>query len=133
MNLRERKNDLRLAISNVLKENKIDDLRLEIELTTAIIELLDDSVVERKGTEQALADGIAGEQSLKSLVENLFSIYPNWERKDWSNLLFFLKERPDEESLNRFASWWKSEDWRGKTGQPPNAGQIMEVTLSSVA
>ena len=75
----------------------------------------------------AITRGALAHQSLQEQVEKLFSINPNWRRQDWKGLLQFLKERPKDQTVEKFSSWWKAKDWRGKNGQPPNAAQIMEL------
>jgi hypothetical protein len=81
----------------------------------------------RKGSEEAMFDGLVNESDIKTQIEKLFRISPVWTRKDWKSLVQFVKEKPPNESLERWARWWYQNDWRGKEQQPPTAAQIQEL------
>ena len=53
-----------------------------------------------------------------------FHINIDWDRKDGKNFLKWLKDRPHEQSIESFSSWWYANDWRGKQGQAPSIDQI---------
>jgi hypothetical protein len=79
-------------------------------------------------TLQALENSFTRQSTYENLIYKLFKIHVNRRRKDWKELLLFLKETgKGEDMLTRFATWWYANDWRGKRGQSPNASQIMEL------
>jgi DNA-binding PadR family transcriptional regulator len=81
----------------------------------------------KKGIAEAMQHGATNTEKIRTCVEKRFHIFPNWQAKNWNNLLLFIKERPKGETLDRFADWWYAEDWRGKQGAPPTCGNIYEL------
>lgn len=78
-------------------------------------------------TLNALAKGLQQDATFKEVIEAEFNIMPNWSRKDWRDCIYFLKRYATPELVKDFATWWRAEDWRGKKGQAPTAGQITEL------
>lgn len=78
-------------------------------------------------TAASLISGERSREELRVVVETEFDINPNWSNKNWSNCLTFLRARPAEMTISKFASWWWNENWQGKGGSPPRADQIMEL------
>lgn len=75
----------------------------------------------------ALTKGAAYEEAMRGEIHACLRLNPNWQSKTWRALLLFLKERPEGQTITLFAQWWKKNDWRGRQGQPPTPGQIMEL------
>ena len=74
---------------------------------------------------QALADGISQQDNVADTVYRLFKITPNLNRKDWRELILFLRECGDPcGKLEAFGKWWYREFWIGQKGQAPTADQI---------
>jgi hypothetical protein len=76
---------------------------------------------------KSMVHGAQNTLDIRATVERRFHINPNWQSKNWNNLLLFIKERPKGQTLDRFADWWYAEDWRGKQGAPPTCGNIYEL------
>jgi hypothetical protein len=73
----------------------------------------------------AMSRGMQQDESVAEAVHRLFRITPNLHRKDWRELIQYLKEAGDPVGkLEAFGKWWYKEDWRGKQGQSPTADQI---------
>ena len=74
---------------------------------------------------QAQANGYRNDETVHEAIYRLFKITPNYHRKDWRELIQYLKEAGDPVGkLEAFGKWWYKEDWRGKQGQSPTADQI---------
>ena len=78
-------------------------------------------------TAGATARGLAAQISLEQQISSAFRLNPNWKRRDWGACVQFLKNVPPDQTIQAFANWWYANDWRGKKGQPPAAGHIMEL------
>jgi len=73
----------------------------------------------------AISRGMQQDESIGEAIYRLWRITPNLRRKDWKELILFLKEAGEPvDKLEAFARWWREEDWRGKKGQPPTADNI---------
>lgn len=123
---------LRLTIRDVLKEYGIDDLAMEMEIATAVINVLSGNKPNKKwtsdkvraGAAKALEEGTEREDTIKGDFYKHFHINIDWDKKQSKDLLAFLMERPKGETIDRFAAWWDTEDWRGKDGAPPSLFQV---------
>ena len=74
---------------------------------------------------EAMSRGMQQNEGVAEAICRLFKITPNLHRKDWKELIQFLKEAGDPVGkLEAFERWWYKEDWRGKQGQSPTADQI---------
>lgn len=74
---------------------------------------------------KAMNRGMQQNEEIAEAICRLFKITPNLHRKDWRELIQFLKEAGEPvEKLEAFGKWWYKEDWRGKQGQSPTADQI---------
>jgi len=76
---------------------------------------------------KAISKGTNTHEQLQNTFFELFHINVNWDRKDGKLFLQWLKERPPDQTVEKFAEWWKTQDWRGKSGQPPTIYQIQEL------
>jgi hypothetical protein len=76
---------------------------------------------------KAMQRGFENHMTLQARVESAFSITPNWHTKTNRAIMLWLKQRPEEETVEIFAEWWYSKDWRGKEKQPPNLSQMREL------
>jgi hypothetical protein len=73
----------------------------------------------------AYQKGMQQQNTIEETVYLLWKITPNFHRKDWKELIQYLKEAGDPVGkLEAFGKWWQKEDWRGKQGQAPTADQI---------
>src|SRR3990170_1657964 len=76
---------------------------------------------------KTISRGTNTHEQLQNTFFELFHINVNWDRKDGKLFLQWLKERPPDQTVEKFAEWWKTQDWRGKSGQPPTIHQIQEL------
>lgn len=82
---------------------------------------------QKQRTLEALARGINRNAETKEAVYRLFRINPNWNTKNGRLFLQWIAGLPEGHSLDGFARWWYSNDWRGLKGQPPTLAQIQEL------
>lgn len=75
---------------------------------------------------KALSRGDARDFEIKEALLEHLHISPNWEFRPGKMFLEWLKERPEDETIEDFAQWWYAKDWRGKRGQNPTYSQVME-------
>ena len=74
---------------------------------------------------KAMERGREQNEGIEEAIYRIFKITPNLHRKDWRELIQYLKEAGEPtEKLEAFGKWWYKEDWRGKQGQSPTADQI---------
>ena len=82
----------------------------------------------QKRTVAALERGIKGHQSLMGEVTQHLRINLRERNKTHKELIEFLKSRLAEgQTVEQFAGWWYSNDWRGKQEQPPRVTDIIEL------
>jgi hypothetical protein len=81
----------------------------------------------RRPAGQVISSGAKLDYDIKEDFYQFFRINIVWESKSGRELLKWLKERPPDQTLGMFSSWWKTQDWRGKQGQPPSVNQVMEL------
>ena len=129
---------VRLAISEVLAKHSIDDVVLEMDLTVAVTDALEerDSRTGEKLTPdilnqrtiEAMGRGVQKDLELKDEWFRYFRTEPNWKTKTASAFaLWYKSERNPDQTLERFATWWWRNDWRGKDNQPPTIPQVREL------
>ena len=78
-------------------------------------------------TREALSRGEAAQISLEDRFYQCFHINVSWNSKSGKLFCQWLKERPPDQTVEKFAEWWKTQDWRGRSGQPPTIYQIQEL------
>jgi hypothetical protein len=76
---------------------------------------------------KAMQRGFENNLNLETRVTRAFMITPNWHTKTNRAIMLWLKQRPEKETVEIFAEWWYSKDWRGKEKQPPNLAQMREL------
>jgi hypothetical protein len=81
----------------------------------------------KKSLAEAMQRGFENHKTLQARVESAFRITPDWNTKTNRAIMLWLKQRPKEETVEIFAEWWYSKDWRGKEKQPPNLSQMREL------
>lgn len=120
----------------LLSEPKVfstaDDLESELPKPTAVVQNQDPpkprpEEARRASSAAALMRGVQRHEGVKGDLYRLFHINVNTENKSKKEFVEFIMGRPAEETLEKFAQYWYSEDWRGKNGQPPTPAQIMEL------
>lgn len=87
-----------------------------------------DAAAYKKRIANAMASGFSEHEDIRQRFERELRRTPDWKHKDWDKLLgyLYIKEKSGEK-LEKFASWWWSNDWRGQRGQPPEARQVREL------
>lgn len=75
----------------------------------------------------AMAAGELEHHQLETRIFNCFHVNYDWRLKSNKPILLWLKQRPKQETIEQFAKWWYSRDWRGRNNQPPTAKQIKEM------
>lgn len=75
----------------------------------------------------AIYTGVQEQLSLEDRFYDCFHLNINWQRKDGRLFMSWLKDRPKGQTIEKFAEWWKTHDWRGKQGQPPSLDQIQTL------
>lgn len=80
---------------------------------------------QRRGTETALWAGMTRSAFIKSRCEERFKLNYNWDTKTGQEYLEWLLERPAEETIDNFADWYWSNDWRRTVKGAPSLGEIM--------
>src|SRR3989337_692645 len=76
---------------------------------------------------KTISRGTNTHEQLQNTFFELFHINVNWDRKDGKLFLQWLKERPPDQTVEKFAEWWKTQDWRGKSGQAPLVHPTQEL------
>jgi hypothetical protein len=116
----------------------LDDLlRPHIKEETTLVQLIMDicslsertyagKVAERRGTLESMVEGLNRIETIKSKCYNLFHLNYPWKTKLGQETLEFLCQRPENETVDQFAAWWETQDWRGQRRQPPTLMQIVE-------
>lgn len=74
----------------------------------------------------AIERGSSRANEISEAVSREFSINPAWNTRRWRSVLEFLISRPEGETVEAFATWWRRDNWKGKKGQPPVAEEIVE-------
>jgi hypothetical protein len=62
----------------------------------------------RRPTDQVISDGIKLVYDIKQEYEDAFHVFVKWEGRDGRSFLKWLKERPPDQTLGMFSSWWKT-------------------------
>jgi hypothetical protein len=76
----------------------------------------------------AVQQSQGGYSGLEETVHRLFRISPNWRYKNAQAFkAWYDNERKQDQTLDAFARWWYTKDWRGTKGQPPTLEQIREL------
>jgi hypothetical protein len=127
---------IRPRLAKVLLEHGIDNLQLEIDLAAAVRPLcvVDPGVVEFDYDEERAKNGNKDIQRLLKVRDSIQStlrknIY-DWERGEWAGFDRWLAKRPENETIERFITWWNSDDFRRKQGTVYlNARKIKENWL----
>lgn len=81
----------------------------------------------RASLAKAMQRGATDTEKIREAVEKRFHISPNWQAKNWNDVLLFIRSRPAGQTLDRFADWWFENDWRGKEGAPPTCTNVREL------
>ena len=90
------------------------------------------TVEERKqSTAQAIARGAGKDADIEAEWLRLFRTEPNWNTKNNREIKLWLKDRPPEQTLERFARWWFESDFRGKQGSAPMTTWVRELWLKA--
>ena len=120
------------------RDNLEDLLRQHIDDCNVIIQLIADIQVlseqyyagetktKRRGTLESMVAGLNRVETVKSRCMARFGVNYLWYRKEESQILEWLCARPKEETIDKFADWWETKDWRGKQRQPPTLTQIYQ-------
>jgi hypothetical protein len=126
--------EAREKIGKILKEYGIDNLELEIRIASELcgggrerVQRTPESV--KAGIQDAMNRGANRARLLQESVEKAFRRNYLWGNR-WARDTFmpWLQEQVrDGTEVERFARWWRENDWRGKQGQAPTLGQIYEV------
>lgn len=78
-------------------------------------------------TLRAMTRGQEEQITLEARVKRSLHIEPNWSYKSNAEFMHWLKERPEGETIEKFAEWWYKNDWRGKKFQPPTLALVREL------
>jgi hypothetical protein len=139
MNASITKQQVRQAINEILIRYGVDNLELEISLTEQAWALAQPngdkpehqrltSDQARQDTLNALGRGSRAVEDITGAVYQHFRINIHWETRTGRQFLEWLVCRQAEgQTVETFAAWWKRDDWRGKTGQPPSMQQMYEL------
>jgi hypothetical protein len=139
MNASITKQQVRQAINEILIRYGVDNLELEISLTEQAWALAQPngdkpehqrltSDQARQDTLNALGRGSIAVEDITGAVYQHFRINIHWETRTGRQFLEWLVCRQAEgQTVETFAAWWKRDDWRGKTGQPPSMQQMYEL------
>lgn len=124
---------LRQAVQAALAKHGIDDLGVDMTVTTAVLNFISGESKQphtaeslRQQTMEAVMTGIRAQDGLRADWQRLFKTSPNWNTKTNRDFLEWLRELPADQTLDRFAAWWYAQDFRGRQGAPPLTNWVRE-------
>lgn len=84
----------------------------------------DDSPAARKGVQQAMMEGMNRCETIKTRLAERFKLNYVWKSKSNQEILEWLMGRPEVETVDIFADWWWSDDWRRTKKGAPSLTEI---------
>jgi hypothetical protein len=78
----------------------------------------------RIGTVEAMQVGLNRVESIRSRCYERFKLNYSWNTKLGQDILEFLSTRPDGETVDKFADWYWSDDWRRTKRGAPSLTEI---------
>lgn len=88
-------------------------------VSAAINAFKDEKSAKRIGAEGSMQVGLNKVELIKSACYNRFKMNYPWDTKNGNDMLEFLSTRPENETIDKFADFWWSNDFhRLKKGAP---------------
>jgi hypothetical protein len=81
----------------------------------------------RQGTMSAMLHGLNRIQTIKAQMFDRFRVNYSWETKQGEDMLEFFVNRPEGETIDKFANWYWSDKWRRESKGAPSLKEIYEL------